>query len=101
MSHALVALFSFVAGGPNYNIFFESHNPTAACIIYIVFQLTMGIVLINLLFAILTSSYEQVRGGWVGANGDGRRERTRARPALKGDSAAAPRARGAPPRGGG
>lgn len=49
----------------DYNVFYSSTNPTAAMILFVIFEFMMNVLLLNVLIASMTNSFSkiaQVRG---------------------------------------
>lgn len=53
-------MFSFVLGGFQFDVFYESENAVAVIIFFVIYESIMAIMLLNLLIAIMTDSYGKV-----------------------------------------
>lgn len=89
--HTVGSIFAFAVGGPDMGVLWNSHVPTAATILCMIYNFTIAIVLLNLLIAVMTDAYSRVggrrqlggaegfeglrlgRGALRGLRGDGRR----------------------------
>ncbi|GMH40202.1 hypothetical protein BSKO_08106 [Bryopsis sp. KO-2023] len=58
--HSIVSMFSFMLGGFDFHVFFESRHAVAAVCFFVLYEFIMAIMLLNLLIAIMTDSYSKV-----------------------------------------
>ena len=81
MWHAVVTMFSFMLGGFDTDIFYDTKDPDPIISVafFVLYEAVMAIMLLNLLIAIMTDSYSKVRRISTAKNankcciGDGRR----------------------------
>lgn len=58
--HSIVSMFTFMLGGFDFHVFFESKHAVIAIIFFAVYEFLMAIMALNLLIAIMTDSYSKV-----------------------------------------
>lgn len=58
--NTFVTMFGFLIGGFKYYMFFESEMPVVISMVFILFQLYLGILMINLLIGAMTETYINV-----------------------------------------
>ncbi|KAI8473618.1 MAG: hypothetical protein J3K34DRAFT_518899 [Monoraphidium minutum] len=58
--HALASMFSYLLAMFDYNVFYNSTNPTAAMILFIIFEFVMNVMMLNIMIASMTNSFSKV-----------------------------------------
>ncbi|GMH44149.1 hypothetical protein BSKO_12083 [Bryopsis sp. KO-2023] len=63
VGRALITTFSFMLGGFQTEYFFESHGwtPVASSLLFVVYEILIGITLLNLLVAIMIDAYAKIK----------------------------------------
>jgi hypothetical protein len=58
--HSLASMFSYMLAMFDYNVFYNSTNPTAAMLLFIMFEFVMNVLLFNVLIASMTNSFSKI-----------------------------------------
>jgi hypothetical protein len=58
--HSFASMFSYMLAMFDYNVFYGSTNPTAAMVLFIMFEFVMNVLLLNVLIASMTSSFSKI-----------------------------------------
>ncbi|WIA09485.1 hypothetical protein OEZ85_008886 [Tetradesmus obliquus] len=58
--HSMASMYSFMLAMFDYNVFYNSTNPTAAMLLFIAFEFVMNVLLLNVLIASMTNSFSKI-----------------------------------------
>eukprot|EP00775_Hariotina_reticulata_P003763 gene3763-4022_t len=58
--HSFASMFSYMLAMFDYNVFYNSTNPTAAMLLFIMFEFVMNVLLFNVLIASMTNSFSKI-----------------------------------------
>lgn len=58
--HSFASMFSYMLAMFDYNVFYNSTNPTAAMLLFIAFEFVMNVLMLNVLIASMTNSFSKL-----------------------------------------
>eukprot|EP00879_Flechtneria_rotunda_P030709 GHRR01033380.1.p1 GENE.GHRR01033380.1~~GHRR01033380.1.p1 ORF type:complete len:313 (+),score=66.53 GHRR01033380.1:359-1297(+) len=58
--HSFASMFSYMLAMFDYNVFYNSTNPAAAMVLFVMFEFIMNVLLLNILIASMTNSFSKV-----------------------------------------